>query len=75
MSGKDETHEEHSVEIMYIAVFPTTVVDVILWHSDLRSIENRRLQQRKFLRTQTQRKTKKSQPHSYRSRYEYPSCS
>ena len=35
-----KTHEEHSVDIVHIPVLPSVIMDIILWHCDLWSIEH-----------------------------------
>ena len=37
------THEEHSVDVVDVAVLPTSVMDVFTWHADLWAVENSRL--------------------------------
>lgn len=38
-----ETYEEHAVDVVYVAVLPSTVMNIVLRHSDFGSVENRRL--------------------------------
>jgi len=37
------TYDVHAVDVVYVAMFPAAVMDAVLVHSDLRSIEHRRL--------------------------------
>ena len=40
------TYKEHSVDIVHISVLPTVIMNIILWHRNLRAIEYRGLQYR-----------------------------
>lgn len=35
-----KTYEEHSIDVMDIAVFPATMMDIVLWHGDLGTVED-----------------------------------
>src|SRR5260370_42386487 len=43
MKEPKKTNEEHAIQVVHIAVFPTSVVNIIFRHGDLRAIEYRRL--------------------------------
>jgi len=39
------SYEEHAVDVMDVAMFPTSVVDIVFGHSDFWTIKDRRLVQ------------------------------
>ena len=41
-----DVHKEHAVDVVNISMFPATVMNGILFHRDLWSVENRRLPQK-----------------------------
>jgi hypothetical protein len=38
-----KTNKKHAIYVVHITVLPTSIVNIILWHGNLRTIENRRL--------------------------------
>jgi hypothetical protein len=40
---RSRAHVKHAIEVVQVAVFPTSVMDVVLWHGDFGSVENCRL--------------------------------
>jgi len=75
LSGKWKTYKEHSVDIVNIAMFPTSVMDVILRHRNLRPIKHRRLNLINSVKASSKERHVEGIPHSYRSKYEYRWCS
>jgi hypothetical protein len=42
---RGNAYEEHAVDVMDVAMFPTSVVDIVFGHSNFWTIEDRRLVQ------------------------------
>ena len=68
------TYEKHAVYVMYITVFPSTMVNIILRHCDFRTIENRRLYQPKHISDKHDDVYQYPLPRSYRSKYGRSPC-
>ena len=34
------TYEHHSVDVVHVSVFPTSVMDIVPWHRDFRAVED-----------------------------------